>query len=117
MTIADHINKKTIVQKPWGYEEWWAMTGQYVAKLIFVRKGHRLSLQYHRVKEETMRVLKGVATIQWGDERRDFLEGETVHIPPGVVHRLEARYGDVSILEVSTTEVEDVVRVSDDYAR
>jgi mannose-6-phosphate isomerase-like protein (cupin superfamily) len=106
-----------IVEKPWGHEEWWAHTDRYVAKVLYVRHGHRLSLQYHRVKDETMRVLSGTATFILGDETLVLQPGDTVHVPPTTLHRLEARDGDVQVVEVSTPEVEDVVRVQDDYRR
>jgi mannose-6-phosphate isomerase-like protein (cupin superfamily) len=106
-----------IVEKPWGHEEWWAVTDKYVGKLLFIKQGHRLSLQYHNIKEETMRVISGVLTFVLGDETMVLYPGESVHVPPGTIHRMEAKTGDVSVIEVSTPELDDVVRVQDDYAR
>jgi len=105
------------VDKPWGYEEWWARTDAYVGKIIFIRDGHRLSLQYHRVKDESLRVLSGTLTLVYDDQILVLPEGSSKHIPPGTLHRMEARSGDVMLVEVSTPQVEDVVRVQDDYAR
>lgn len=106
-----------IVEKPWGQEEWWAITDKYVGKILTIKHGHRMSLQYHNVKEETMRVLSGVLTFQVGKEKWIMRPGDTMNVPPGTVHRMEASEGDVVVLEVSTPEVDDVVRVSDDYGR
>jgi mannose-1-phosphate guanylyltransferase len=106
-----------IVEKPWGYEEWWAQTDKYVGKVLFIRHGHRLSLQYHNVKEETMRVMQGNLTFVLGDQVLQMKPGDTVHVVPGTIHRMEANDGDVMVVEVSTPEVEDVVRVQDDYQR
>lgn len=106
-----------IVDKPWGSEEWWALTDKYVGKFLRIKNGHRLSLQYHQVKEETMSVLEGTLTMTVGDETFIMERGESVHVKPGTVHRMAANHGDVVVVEVSTPEVDDVVRVEDDYAR
>jgi mannose-6-phosphate isomerase len=106
-----------VVEKPWGYEEWWAHTDRYVAKILHINHGHRLSLQYHVTKMETMRVLTGTLTFVLGDERIKMVPGQTAHVEPGTVHRMEANDGDVEVLEVSTPEVDDVVRLEDDYRR
>lgn len=106
-----------IVDKPWGYEEWWAQTDKYVGKMLYIRHGHRLSLQYHNVKEETMRVIQGNLTFVLGDQVLQMKPGDTVHVVPGTIHRMEANDGDVLVVEVSTPEVDDVVRVQDDYQR
>lgn len=106
-----------IVPKPWGKEEWWAMTDKYVGKILYINQGHRLSLQYHNVKEETIRVLQGTLTMVLGEEIKEMKEGDVVHVSPMTVHRMEANHGDVIVIEVSTPEVEDVVRISDDYDR
>jgi len=109
------------VEKPWGYELWWAHTPRYVGKVIFVKQGHRLSLQYHEKKDETMYVYSGKARLELGDEGSNLaatvLEaGQALHLPPLTRHRVEA-LEDTTLLEVSTPEVEDVVRLSDDYGR
>jgi mannose-6-phosphate isomerase len=109
-----------IVKKPWGYEEIWAETPKYVGKILHIDKGHRLSRQYHAKKEETIRVLHGVLTIETGpnvEHRFDYSEGSTFHVTPGTVHRFCAYKSDVDIIEVSTPELDDVVRLADDYAR
>lgn len=106
-----------IVEKPWGKEEWWAVSEKYVGKLLYINDGCRLSLQYHNVKEETIRVLSGVLTMVLGEEVKEMKEGEVVHVTPMTVHRMEANHGDVVVIEVSTPEVDDVVRISDDYGR
>jgi len=112
-----------LVSKPWGGEEIFAETERYVGKILTVRAGHELSLQYHRVKDETMRVLEGVCELHLGRdagggpaERLVLREGDARRIPPGTVHRLVA-VTDVRIVEVSTPELDDVVRLEDRYGR
>jgi mannose-6-phosphate isomerase len=109
------------VEKPWGHEEIFAQTEDYVGKIIFVRKGQRLSLQYHEVKDETMTLLSGVAELHAGpdtDNLKPILlsRSESVRLRPGVMHRLVA-LEDCEVLEVSTPHLDDVVRLSDDYGR
>lgn len=106
-----------IVQKPWGHEEWWAHTKDYVGKLLYIKDGHRLSLQLHNHKDESMRVMQGNLTFQLDDQILNMKPGDCVHVPPGTVHRMEANEGDVIVLEVSTPQVDDIVRLSDDYMR
>ena len=108
------------VDKPWGYELRWATTDRYVGKVIHVDAGHALSLQYHNVKDETILVWTG--RIQFEIEEngkrvtREMTPGESVHITPGTVHRMTA-VEDSDIFEVSTPELEDVVRLDDRYGR
>lgn len=105
-------------EKPWGYEEIWAKTDKYVAKKIHINKGHRLSLQYHNKKEETIYVQDGTLLVVGEDGIYSFLsQGESLHIKPKVIHRFCATNQDVTIFEVSTTELDDVVRLEDDYGR
>jgi mannose-6-phosphate isomerase-like protein (cupin superfamily) len=109
------------VPKPWGHETVWAKTERYVGKILHVRAGECLSLQYHRVKEETMRVLSGAITLEVGEEdaARTAVRlgpGDGWHIPPGTRHRVRA-LEDTDILEVSTPELDDVVRLEDVYGR
>ena len=111
------------VDKPWGYEIWWARTDRYVGKILHVKKGESLSLQYHQVKEETIRLLSGRllfesrALEETGELRRQELAaGDTVHIPPRTIHRMTG-VEDCDILEVSTPELDDVVRLEDRYGR
>jgi mannose-6-phosphate isomerase len=109
------------VEKPWGHEEIWAHTDRYVGKLLFVKQGHRLSLQHHEVKEETLRLMSGRVEV-WVGAAPDALvqrileAGDRLHLPPRTVHRFRA-LEDSLLLEVSTPELYDVVRHSDDYGR
>jgi quercetin dioxygenase-like cupin family protein len=108
------------VDKPWGYELLWARTDTYVGKIIHVKAGHALSLQYHHVKTETVYLASGKVTyeIQDGDALRslDLSPGDRLHIPAGTVHRVTA-IEDADIFEVSTPELDDVVRLEDRYGR
>jgi len=108
------------VEKPWGYELIWAVTDRYVGKLLHVRVGHGLSCQYHRRKDETMHVLRGEIRLRSGTEseltERILRAGESIHIPPGMVHEVEA-LTDSDILEASTPELDDLVRLRDRYGR
>jgi mannose-6-phosphate isomerase len=108
------------VEKPWGYELVWARTDRYVGKLLHVRAGHILSLQYHNRKDETMHVLRGelILRIQPNNDlvSRPFKAGETVHIPPKLIHQIEAVV-DSDVLEASTPELDDLVRLQDRYGR
>ena len=108
------------VDKPWGYELIWARTDRYAAKILHLNAGHVLSCQYHNVKDETMHVLKGELILRLGQDQdlveRRFAAGESVHIPPGLVHQIEAVV-DTDVLEASTPELDDLVRLSDRYGR
>ncbi len=108
------------VPKPWGYELIFARTGRYVGKILHVDQGHSLSLQYHEVKEETLYVVRGELklTIEFDGDRRELAlrEGEAFHIPPRMIHRMEAIV-DTDLAEVSTPELDDVVRLEDRYGR
>lgn len=109
------------VEKPWGYELIWAKTDRYVGKILHVNAGHALSLQYHERKDETIHLLRGEMRF-WVGPSVDRLEvvhlreGESFHVRPGTVHRMEA-VTDVDILEASTPELGDVVRLEDRYGR
>ncbi len=100
------------VEKPWGHELWWAQTEKYVGKLLHVKAGAQLSLQYHVKKDETIHLWSGqmILVLKEGDRLVEH------PMRPGTVHRMRA-VTDVDVLEVSTPEVEDVVRVQDDYGR
>ncbi len=108
------------VDKPWGYELIWARTDRYVGKVLHVKAGHVLSLQYHNKKDETMHVLSGELILRTrpGEvlEERAFRAGESVHVPAGLVHQIEAVV-DSDVLEASTPELDDLVRLSDRYGR
>lgn len=104
------------VDKPWGREIWWAVTDKYVGKILEVRAGHALSLQFHRRKLESMFFRRGHGTLLLGDERVVIREGLSVTVPPGMAHKIIAD-SDLEIFEVSTPELDDVVRLQDDYGR
>jgi mannose-6-phosphate isomerase len=115
------IRKARKVEKPWGHEEIFAETENYVGKILFIRQGEALSLQYHEVKEETLRVLEGALELVTGSEVERLeshrIGPETVfHISPRTLHRMVA-VTDCLLLEVSTTELDDVVRLEDRYGR
>lgn len=108
-------------EKPWGYELLYAHTPKYVGKVIFVKRGHRLSLQYHEQKDESMYILSGKARIDFGEDEskldsRVFEPGDAIRLSPLTRHRVEA-LEDTTLLEASTSELEDVVRLQDDYGR
>jgi mannose-6-phosphate isomerase-like protein (cupin superfamily) len=109
------------VEKPWGHEEIFAETSSYVGKILYIRRGEALSLQYHEVKEETLRVLEGEMELVMGDDV-EALESQTVgpdtvfHVAPGTLHRMVA-ITDCRLLEVSTNHLDDVVRLEDRYGR
>jgi mannose-6-phosphate isomerase len=110
------------VEKPWGHELIWALTGVYCGKVLFVKKGHSLSLQFHREKDESWLIHSGRAKLELGEVGDSLLQEEVVpagvafHYPPGTVHRVTA-LEDTTILEVSTPQIEDVVRLEDAYGR
>ena len=110
----------TRVEKPWGYELHWAHTDRYAGKLIHVNAGHALSLQFHNIKDETIYLHSGrllfEIEVQGTLTRREMLPGERVHITPKTVHRMTA-IEDSDIFEVSTPELNDVVRIEDRYGR
>ncbi len=110
------------VDKPWGYELIWAHTDVYVGKVLFVKAGHSLSLQFHRQKDESWLVQSGRAKLELGDAGEGVLleevigQGAAFHYTPGTVHRVTA-IEDTTILEVSTPHLDDVVRLEDAYGR
>jgi mannose-6-phosphate isomerase len=110
-----------VVDKPWGHELIWARTDRYVGKILHVRAGEALSLQYHRVKDETIMVMSGRIQLVYFAEgepprSRELAPREPFHVTPGMRHRIIA-IEDSELLEVSTTELEDVVRLEDRYGR
>ena len=112
------------VTKPWGHEIRFAQTDKYLGKILYIAKGHRLSRQYHEVKDETIFVLDGVLILEIGDPakenfKREVLNyGDRYRIRPGVIHRFCAPDSrSVTLVETSTPEVNDVVRLQDDYNR
>ena len=110
-----------VILKPWGWEKIWAHTDKYVGKILHINPGHRLSLQYHEVKDETIHVLSGILKVYSTKLQIEHTmsEGMSWHITPGQIHRFEAPEGGepVVLLEVSTPELDDVVRLKDDYNR
>lgn len=110
-----------IVTKPWGHEEIWAETPKYVGKYLHIEPGHRLSRQYHEKKEETIRVLSGKLLLEVGTGDNlmtlTLSPGEIYHVTPLTVHRFCAGDERVVLVEVSTPELDDVIRLSDDYLR
>lgn len=109
------------VEKPWGYELIWAKTGDYVGKILHINQGHKLSLQYHRQKEETVYVQSGKMTLVIENDQGELTEvilspGESHHIPVGKKHRMIA-LEDCDVFEVSTPQLDDVVRLEDGYGR
>lgn len=103
--------------KPWGHELLFAKAKRYVGKILVIEKGHRLSLQYHRRKHESLFVLRGRLGLRLGRTTRLVGPGAAFTIPPRMIHRFEAPKGRVTLLEVSTPELWDVVRIDDDYGR
>jgi mannose-6-phosphate isomerase-like protein (cupin superfamily) len=114
------LQQVTRVDKPWGYELHWAKTDRYVGKLIHVNAGHALSLQYHNKKDETIFLWSGRMLFEIDENgtrvTRELKIGEAVRIPPPTVHRMTA-IEDCDIFEVSTPELDDVVRLEDKYGR
>lgn len=109
------------VEKPWGHELIWASTDRYVGKILHVKAGQALSLQYHTRKDETIHVLRGRLRFFVGASREALREvtleeGQSFHVTPLTIHRMEA-VTDVDILEASTPDLEDVVRLEDRYGR
>ena len=108
------------VEKPWGYEVWWARTDRYVGKQIHINKGHALSLQYHNKKDETIFVWSGKILFEQEIDGKlvgkEMGPGDAVHVTPPTVHRMTA-IEDTDVFEVSTPETDDVVRLEDRYGR
>ena len=109
------------VDKPWGHELIWAHGASYVGKILHIRAGEALSLQYHRTKDETVMVLSGAMRFEHfvdGEPPREVVlePRQPFHIPPGMRHRMTA-LADTDVLEVSTPELDDVVRLDDRYGR
>jgi len=115
------------VDKPWGHEIRWAMNDKYLGKILHINSSQKLSRQYHEVKDETIYVLQGILILELGmdkeknnqPEKVKVLEtGESYRIKPGTIHRFCApTEGYVRLIEVSTPEIDDVVRLVDDYGR
>ena len=109
------------MEKPWGYELIWAKTDKYAAKILHIDKGQRLSYQYHQRKDEAMLVASGKILVELegegGEKTISYLNaGECLHLPALTRHRITA-VEDSDVFEVSTPELDDVVRLEDDHGR
>jgi quercetin dioxygenase-like cupin family protein len=109
------------VRKPWGYEDRWAITDRYLGKILHIDAGQALSLQYHNAKDETILIVRGEMDLELDDDDGRLVthrlrEGDSVHITPGRKHRMTA-VTDTDVFEVSTPEIDDVVRLEDRYGR
>lgn len=110
------------VQKPWGHETIWAHTEQYVGKVLHIKAGHALSVQYHEQKDETIHLLRGEMIYRVGAAGQQEMQettlkaGESFRNTPGTVHQMEA-VTDCDVLEASTPHLDDVVRLADRYGR
>jgi mannose-6-phosphate isomerase-like protein (cupin superfamily) len=118
--MAELVRSGERVDKPWGYELVWAHTERYVGKVLHINKGEALSYQYHRVKDETIRLLTGKlemdVEVEGKRSQLELMPGDCLHIVPGMKHRMTA-LEDCEVLEVSTPELDDVVRLEDRYGR
>lgn len=121
MTDGPGRRRPRRVEKPWGHELIWAETDHYVGKILHVKAGHALSLQYHERKDETIHVLRGTLRFLAGAtaeaiEEIELVEGDSFRVTPGTVHRMIA-LTDTDLLEASTPHLDDVVRLEDRYGR
>ena len=122
MSKQDWVTTAPRTDKPWGHESLFALVdGKYCGKAIHVTEGHALSLQYHERKEETISVFSGRLRVEVGEhetslEEFELVPGESIHLRPGTRHRVTALV-DTVMLEASTTELDDVVRLEDRYGR
>jgi mannose-6-phosphate isomerase len=109
-----------VVPKPWGHEVIWAHTEAYVGKLLHIKAGHSLSMQYHNQKDETLYLLRGEMRyrVDTGEGLREvsLQKGESFRNTPGTIHQMEA-VTDCDVLEASTPHLDDVVRLTDRYGR
>ncbi len=122
--MKPEITHRIITGKPWGHEALVAHTEKYAGKILKIEFGESLSLQHHVVKEETIYVISGILGLNVGETVEEALAqyielsvGEIINIKPGTIHRFSAPKGEVSLFEVSTPELEDVVRHVDNYGR
>ena len=121
MIKETRLAKILITKKPWGEERLFAKTDKYAGKILIVRKGHRLSLQYHKIKDETLYLEDGILklTIENAKHKltsRTVIAGESFRVSPKTSHRFEA-IENCRLIEVSTPELDDVIRLEDDYGR
>ena len=110
-----------VINKPWGNEKIWAKTERYVGKVLTINPGEKLSRQYHEIKDETIYVMDGVLVLEIGGgdsiEKIIMRQGSTYHVKPGTIHRFAAPSDGCKLMEVSTPELDDVVRLEDAYGR
>ncbi len=115
-----NISPPTRIPKPWGYELIWAHTERYVGKILYIEGGHSLSRQYHNVKDETIYVSRGELILELGQgetlSRTRVPAGQGFRVKPGLIHRFIAEE-TVELMEVATPEVNDVIRLEDEYGR
>ena len=116
-----HVQEVRRVDKPWGHEIIWGHTERYVGKILFIKAGERLSLQYHEVKDETVYLLSGKMLLEVGPKDGDIEDvvmkpSDSYRITPHTVHRMIA-IEDTQVIEASTPELDDVVRLEDKYGR
>ena len=104
------------IEKPWGREVIIAFEEEYAGKILEVKKGHRLSYQYHKKKKETMHVFRGRMKLVHEGGEILMKSGDSITLHPGECHRIEA-LTDLKVIEVSTSHLDDVVRIEDDYKR
>lgn len=122
MSNLTHIKDCKKIDKPWGYEVLWACpdSGAYVGKIMSISPGQRMSLQYHNKKEETIYVMSGILRV-WENEKdekyKDLPPGSIYHVKPKQIHRFGSCSGTVTLMEISTNQLKDVVRIKDDYQR
>jgi len=120
--LSEFAIEPTKVDKPWGYELIWALTDDYCGKILFIKAGEALSLQFHRVKDESWLIHAGRAQLEMGSPGDKMPNSEVVgpgaafRLKPGTIHRVKA-LEDTTIIEVSTPQLEDVVRLEDNYGR
>ena len=104
------VNQQT-VNKDWGREIIWAKTERYAAKFLKIKRDMKLDKQYHNHKEETVYVLYGTLVIELENESVQIKKGQSYHIAPGVIHRYCSKFGEVDVIVVSNSELEDIVRI------
>lgn len=117
----ENSNKVEVKMKPWGKEIWFAHTEKYAGKILHINKGHRYSLQYHEKKEETQYIYSGKVKLIYGTDTNNLQEkiltpGDKIDVKPYTIHRLEG-LEDSEVFEVSTPELDDVIKLHDDYGR
>lgn len=110
-------NQAQHIDKPWGYEELLETSPKYTVKRLFMKKGHQCSYQYHEKKQETILCIRGDLTILLEDGEMLLKPGESITIPPLTKHRMIAKSEDCLYIECSTSELDDIVRIQDDYGR